>query len=111
MASVISLNLSLPLICLISSYSVKALLQCTLISGSSLISVYENVSKSSATYLFTESGLLLHVFHDPQFIFSWSYVRSTSFNFSVMAPSIIETNSDNDCGCTLEAFIIIDLLT
>ena len=41
-------------------------------SGSSLISVCENVLMSSITSLFAEGGLVLHVFLRAKFIFDWS---------------------------------------
>ena len=63
--------LSLPLKCLISSHCVKALSQCGLHSGSSLIGFWDNISMSSTTSLFAESYIALHVFLHTQFIFDW----------------------------------------
>ena len=37
-------------------------------------------------------------------------VQSTSFSLSVMVSSLIEFNSDNDFGSTLEAFAVMDML-
>ena len=80
-ASVICL--SLPLRCLISSYCLKALPQCALGYGSSLINVWENVSVSSTTSLSAESGIVLHVFLHRQFILDcfWPVIQFLHYVF------------------------------
>ena len=78
-----------------SSDCMKALPQCAENSGCFLISVCENVSKSST---FIHSLYLIGL------------VPSMSFSFSLSFSSLIEVNSDNDFGSTLEAVAFLDML-